>query len=47
MCIDVHKNIAKMLGMSEEEVGETLKTTRIAAYFNYINILFNVFGLGK
>ena len=96
MCVDVHKNIAKMLGMSEEEVEETLqgvdaietdekektllrlalkaadkenyKTTqedidavkaagwseaeileavRIAAYFNYINTLSNVFGLGK
>ncbi len=96
MCVDVHKNIAKMLGMSEEEVAETLqgidameipekekvllrlalkaaekenyKTTqedidrvkaagwseaeileavRIAAYFNYINTLSNVFGLGR
>ena len=96
MCVDVHKNIAKMLGMSEEQVQETLqgvdaincndsekellklclkaaskdnyKTTqedidrvkeagyseleileaiRIAAYFNYINTLSNVFGLGK
>lgn len=96
MCVDVHKNIAKMLGMSEEQVEETLhgvdaidtdekekallrltlkaaskenyKTTqedidalkkmgwseaeileavRIAAYFNYINTLSNVFGLGK
>ena len=96
MCVDVHKNIAKMLGMSEEEVMDTLngveaiktddkekillnltlkaaskdnyKTTkedidkvkevgwseheileavRIAGYFNYINTLSNVFGLGK
>jgi len=96
MCVDVHKNIAKMLGMKEEQVEETLqgidaiqceekekvllrlalqaadkenyKTTqedidrvkeagwseaeileavRIAAYFNYINTLSNVFGLGK
>ena len=96
MCVDVHKNIAKMLGMSEEQVEETLKgvdaincsnsekellklclkaaskdnykTTQedidrvkeagyseleileavaIAGYFNYINTLSNVFGLGK
>jgi uncharacterized peroxidase-related enzyme len=96
MCVDVHKNIAKMLGMKEEQVEETLngidaintdekekmllrlalkaaskesyKTTqedidalknmgwseleileavRIAAYFNYINTLSNVFGLGQ
>ena len=96
MCVDVHKNIAKMLGMSEQQVEETLggidaidadekekallklclkaaskesyKTTqedidhlknmgwseadileaiRVAAYFNYINTLSNVFGLGK
>ena len=96
MCVDVHKNIAKMLGMSEEQVEETLKgidtintnekekellrlclkaaskesykttqeeidtlknmgwseleileAVRIAAYFNYINTLSNVFGLGK
>ena len=96
MCVDVHKNIAKMLGMSEEEVEETLRgveaihtddrekalldfalkaaskenykmtreeidalkalgwsemeileAARIAAYFNYINTLSNVFGLGK
>jgi len=96
MCVDVHKNIAKMLGMSEEEVEETLKgvdaiktddkekillnltlkaaskdnykttkedidrvkdagwseleiveAVRIAGYFNYINTLSNVFGLGK
>ena len=96
MCVDVHKNIAKMLGMTEAEIEETLqgidaidtdekekallglclkaascesyKTTqedidrlkeigwsemeileavKIAAYFNYINTLSNVFGLGK
>jgi len=96
MCVDVHKNIAKMLGMKDEQVAEVLngieainvdekerellklsikaaqkdnyKTTkddidalkdlgwsdleileavRIAAYFNYINTLSNVFGLGK
>jgi len=96
MCVDVHKNIAKMLGMSEEEVEETLRgveaiqtddrekalldfalraagkenykmtqedidtlkelgwseleileAARIAGYFNYINTLSNVFGLGK
>jgi uncharacterized peroxidase-related enzyme len=96
MCVDVHKNIAKMLGMTEAQVEETLqgidaldidekektllrlalkaadkenyKTTqedidrvtaagwseaeileavRIAAYFNYINTLSNIFGLGK
>ncbi len=96
MCVDVHKNIAKMLGMSEEQVEETLKgidaikceenekvllrlclkacskesykTTQenidevknagyseleileavaIVGYFNYINTLSNVFGLGK
>ena len=96
MCVDVHKNIAKMLGMTEDQVEDTLqgidaidtdekekellrlclkaaskesyKTTqeeidalknmgwneleileavRIAAYFNYINTLSNVFGLGK
>ncbi|WP_457639059.1 carboxymuconolactone decarboxylase family protein [Persephonella sp.] len=96
MCVDVHKNIAKMLGMSEEEIEETLKgidsmnipenerelirfavrasrkdnykitkeeldkilnmgwtvsqlfeAVTIAAYFNYINTLSNVFGLGK
>lgn len=96
MCVDVHKNIAKMLGMSEQQIEETLKgidhinTTEeekellrfclraaskdnykitkedldkvlnlgyttsqvfeavtIAAYFNYINTLSNVFGLGK
>ena len=96
MCVDVHKNIAKMLGMSEEQVEETLKgidaidtdekekallrfalkaagkdnykmtqedidrlkdigwsemeileAARITGYFNYINTLSNVFGLGK
>jgi uncharacterized peroxidase-related enzyme len=96
MCVDVHKNIAKMLGMSEDEIADTLrgidaidtdekekellrlslkaaskdnyKTTqedidrvkdmgwseqeileaiRVTAYFNYINTLSNVFGLGK
>jgi len=96
MCVDVHKNIAKMLGMNEQQVEDTLggidaidtdakekallklclkaagkesyKTTqedidnlkemgwseleileaiRIAGYFNYINTLSNVFGLGK
>jgi uncharacterized peroxidase-related enzyme len=96
MCVDVHKNIAKMLGMSEEQIEETLKgvdhintseeekellrfcirasqkdnykiteedinriknlgyTTSqileaitITGYFNYINTLSNVFGLGK
>jgi uncharacterized peroxidase-related enzyme len=96
MCVDVHKNIAKMLGMSEEQVEETLngvdaiaceesekillrlclkaaykenyKTVQedidevksagyseveiveaiaITGYFNYINTLSNVFGLGK
>ena len=96
MCVDVHKNIAKMLGMSQEQVEETLngvdaiecseaekellklclkaaskenyKTTQedidivkekgyseleileaiaITGYFNYINTLSNVFGLGK
>ena len=96
MCVDVHKNIAKMLGMSEAQVQETLKgidaietdekekallrlalqaaskenykttqadidklktlgwsemeileAVKIAAYFNYINTLSNVFGLGQ
>ncbi len=96
MCVDVHKNIAKMLGMSDEQVEETLRgvdaiqtdekekalldfalkaagkenykmtqedidalkelgwseaeileAARIAGYFNYINTLSNVFGLGK
>ncbi|WP_457626376.1 carboxymuconolactone decarboxylase family protein [Persephonella sp.] len=96
MCVDVHKNIAKMLGMSEKQIEETLKgvdhidapeeekellrfcirasrkdnykitkeelekilnlgytvsqifeAVTITAYFNYINTLSNVFGLGK
>lgn len=96
MCVDVHKNIAKMLGMSEEQVEETLdgvdaiaceesekillrlclkaaskenyktmqedidkvknagyseleilEAVAITGYFNYINTLSNVFGLGK
>jgi len=96
MCVDVHKNIAKMLGMTEDQVEDTLngidaidtdekekellrlclkaaskgsykimqeeidslknmgwseleilEAVRIAAYFNYINTLSNVFGLGK
>ena len=96
MCIDIHKNIAKMLGMSDEQVAEVLegvdaidcsdeekkllkfcivssgkesyKTQQsdidtikkanyseaqileaiaITGYFNYINTLSNVFGLGK
>ncbi len=96
MCVDVHKNIAKMLGMNEKQVEETLqgvdaidcdesekvllrlclkaaskdnyKTVKedidkvknvgyseleileaiaITGYFNYINTLSNVFGLGK
>jgi len=96
MCVDVHKNIAKMLGMSDEQVAEVLEgvasihcsdeekkllnfcirasqkdnykmqqsdidaikglgyseaeileAVAITAYFNYINTLSNVFGLGK
>ncbi len=96
MCVDVHKNIAKMLGMSDEQVtevlegvesincsdkekkllnfcirasqkdnykmqqsdidaikkagyseAEILEAVAITAYFNYINTLSNVFGLGK
>ena len=96
MCVGVHKNIAKMLGMSEEQVEETIKgvdaiaceesekillrlclkaaskenyktmqkdidevknsgyseleileAVAITGYFNYINTLSNVFGLGK
>jgi len=96
MCVDVHKNIAKMLGMSEKQVEETLngidaidceahekvllrlclkatskenykiiqedidevknagyreleilEAIAIVGYFNYINTLSNVFGLGK
>ena len=96
MCVDVHKNIAKMLGLSQEQIDEILsgvevmhtdektkallnfciraskkdnyKITKkdieniksygwsdkeileavaITGYFNYINTLSNVFGLGK
>lgn len=96
MCVDVHKNIAKMLGMSEERVEEVLQgvdainapesekallnfcikasgkenykilkseidalkdfgysdiqileAVSITGYFNYINTLSNVFGLGE
>ncbi len=96
MCVDVHKNIAKMLGMSESQVEEVLdgvdaiqcaenekallkfcirasqkdsykmmqedidaikavgyseaqilEAVAITGYFNYINTLSNVFGLGK
>jgi len=96
MCVDVHKNIAKMLGLSEEKIDEILagvdtmhnserdkallnfaiKASRkdnykilkeeiddlkeqgwsetqiveavaITGYFNYINTLSNVFGLGE
>jgi len=96
MCVDVHKGIAKMLGMSEEQVIEVLdgvesincsdaekellkfciraskkdnykmlksdldrikalgysdtqlvEAVAITGYFNYINTLSNVFGLGK
>ena len=96
MCVDVHKNIAKMLGLSEERIEEILngvdamnssdeekellhfcikasakdnyKITKdeidrlveigfkesqiieavaIVGYFNYINTLSNVFGLGE
>ncbi len=32
MCVDVHKNIAKMLGMSEAQVEETLKGGRRDRY---------------
>ncbi|NPA81312.1 MAG: carboxymuconolactone decarboxylase family protein [Epsilonproteobacteria bacterium] len=95
MCVDVHKNIAKMLGLSEEKIEEILKgvesmnndskdkallnfciraskkdnykiskedidalkemgwsdkeiveAVAITGYFNYINTLSNVFGLG-
>lgn len=95
MCVDVHKNIAKMLGLSEQRIEEVLKSVdaisttdkekallnfciraskkdnykivkeeidalkdlgysdvqileavSITAYFNYINTLSNVFGLG-
>ncbi|EDN69624.1 Carboxymuconolactone decarboxylase [Beggiatoa sp. PS] len=96
MCVGVHKNIAKMLGMSEEQVKEVLdgvdnincsdaekallkfciraskkdnykilksdldqikalgysdtqllEAVAITGYFNYINTLSNVFGLGR
>ncbi len=96
MCVDVHKNIAKMLGLSEEKIQEILsgvenmsndtkdkallnfcirasqkdnykilkeeidsikelgwsdkqviEAVAIVGYFNYINTLSNVFGLGE
>ena len=96
MCVNVHKSIAKMLGMNEKEIEEAIKgvefidasenekellrfcirasrkdnykmtkedienvkkagytesqifeAVTITAYFNYINTLSNVFGLGK
>ena len=96
MCVDVHKGIAKMLGLSEERIEEVLKgvesintddkekallnfciraskkdnykvlkseidtlkdmgysdtqiveAVAITGYFNYINTLSNVFGLGE
>jgi uncharacterized peroxidase-related enzyme len=96
MCVDVHKSIAKMLGMKEEEVekvlegvdamdvddsekallrfclrasqkdnykmtqddidaikaegyreSQILEAVAITGYFNYINTLSNVFGLGE
>lgn len=96
MCVDVHKSIAKMLGMSEERIEEVLQgvdsmnvpesekallnfcikasgkenykilkeeidalkemgysdiqileAVSITGYFNYINTLSNVFGLGQ
>lgn len=96
MCVDVHKNIAKMLGLSEERIAEILEgveaidtdekekallrfcikasgkenykiqkeeidalkemgwsdaqvveAVAITGYFNYINTLSNVFGLGE
>lgn len=96
MCVDVHKNIAKMLGLSEERIDEILQgvdsintsdeekallnfcikasqkdnykilkeeidalknmgfsdtqiieAVSITGYFNYINTLSNVFGLGQ
>jgi uncharacterized peroxidase-related enzyme len=96
MCVDVHKNIAKMLGLSEERIGQILEgidsigtdekekallrfcvlaskkdnykmqksqidalkalgytdvqiieAVAITGYFNYINTLSNVFGLGQ
>lgn len=96
MCVDVHKGIAKMLGMTEDQIGEVLggidnihteanektllkfcvrasqkdnykmqqadvdevraagysdsqilEAVAITGYFNYINTLSNVFGLGR
>ena len=47
ICVDVHKSIAKMLGLSEERIGEILEVVVITGYFSYINILSNVFGLGQ
>ena len=96
MCVDVHKNIAKMLGLSDEKINqilqgvdaidtsdknkellkfciraskkdnykmtkddidnlkklgfndkEILEAVAITGYFNYINTLSNVFGLGQ
>jgi len=96
MCVDVHKSIAKMLGLSDEKIAEILKgvesintsdgekallnfcikaskkdnykilkeeitslkefgysdvqiieAVAITGYFNYINTLSNVFGLGE
>jgi len=96
MCVDVHKSIAKMLGMTEEQVDQVLlgidamdvsdnekallrfclrasgkdnykilksdidaikslgysdvqvlEAVAITGYFNYINTLSNVFGLGE
>jgi len=96
MCVDVHKNIAKMLGLSEDRISQTLQSVdaidtsdgekallkfcikasrkdnykirkeeierlkeygysdvqileavSITGYFNYINTLSNVFGLGE
>lgn len=96
MCVDIHKEISKMLGMSEEQIHEVLdgidainceesekvllrfclrasakdnykmqqtdiddvrqagyrdtqilEAVAISGYFNYINTLSNVFGLGK
>jgi uncharacterized peroxidase-related enzyme len=96
MCVDVHKGIAKMLGMTEEQIGkvlqgidsmdasdkeksllefclrasrkdnykilksdidnikalgysdiQVLEAVSITGYFNYINTLSNVFGLGE
>jgi len=96
MCVDVHRGIAKMLGMNEQQIGEAvlgvdaidcseeerallrfcidaaqkdnykmrqadidavraagysdtqiLEAVAITGYFNYINTLSNVFGLGQ